>query len=207
MADTKQPASPRPGNSKKRKPTARRPGAPVYAFSFRWLLIGLVFVLVGGAVVGGLYLYRMRNLTGNVLTTAKFLLKEADELIKEADSGKGKGKTDDEVRLLRLEALKKKEQAANLLLDYQRRKSDDVEVAIQLFDTLEGMQTDGPMTPVRRNQIIGAAQKVLGLVTDKDSVPYRQRILELEWENGNLNNVRTRAREVLIRTDKTGRDS
>ena len=207
MTDAKKNLSPRSNDSKKRKQAPRRSGSHVYAFSFRWLLVGLVFVLILGATVGGLYLYRMRNLTGNVLGAAKFLLKEADELLKKAESEKSQGKTDDDLRLLNLEALKKKEQAANLLLDYQRQNPNDVDVAVQLLDILEGMQTETTMTPVRRNQIIGVCKQLLGLVPDKDSLPYRQRILELEWENRNLPGVLERAKEVLIRTDKTGRDN
>ena len=191
----------------KHQPAHRRSGGYAYAFSFRWLLVGLAFVLVIGTAVGGLYLYRMSTLTGHVVSVARHLLKESDELIARVESEKSQGKTDEELRPLRLEAFTKKEQAANLLLDYRRQHPDDVEVSVQLLDLLENMQTDFGTTPVRRNQILDICKKLLPLVPEKDSLPYRQRILELEWENGDLVAVLERAKDVLVRTDKSGQDN
>ncbi len=210
MTDAPQTPSPDPSNDSDAtsKPTPRPTGGSVYLFSFRWFLAGLLTLLILGAAFGGLYFYRVNNLTKHVLGVARQLIKESDELIKKADDEKTKGKSDDEVRQIKLEAYKKKEQAANLLIDFRRqqRNDGDPEVLIQLLDILEDTKSEGRMSPIRRNQILTVCQQLLGMVQEKDSLPYRKRILELEWENGNLNEVMLRAKDVLVRSGKAGRD-
>ena len=162
--------------------------------------------MIAGAAVGGLYLYRMRNLSSHVVGVVKQLLREADTLIQKADNERAQGKKDEEIYSFKQEAYKKKEQAANLLMDYHQKNQDDQEVLKQLFDILESLQTDLGKTPTRRDQILDICKKLLRLVPERDSLQYRQRILELEWENRNLSAVLERAKDVLTRTAKTGGD-
>jgi len=205
MTDAPQNTNPVPSDSDSRS-VSRPSGTTVYVFSSLWLLTGLLIVLGLGAVAVGLYLYRTSNYSAHIVNVARQSFKEAGELSKKADEEKAQGRSDDEVRAIRTEAVKKKEQAANVLINYRQQQPNDSnpEVLTLLLEILDSIQADSGMTPVRRNQILDICRKLLGVVPDKDSLQYRLRILELEWDNGNLPAVVVGARDVLARTEKGG---
>ena len=163
-------------------------------------------MLATGAVLGGLYFYRTSNYSANIVNAAKRSFNEANELLKIADVEKSAGKSDDEVRAIQSDAYKKKEQAANMLLNYRQQQPNDnnPELLMLLLEILESTQTDTVATPARRNQILGICRQLVNLVPEKDSLKYRLQMLELEWENGNFSAVVAGAKDVLARTERGG---
>ncbi len=180
-----------------------KPTASLYVFSLPWFLGGLLSLIAVGSVVGGVYYYRYVNMTSHFLDVAKQLMKEAEVAKEKADNAKKEGKPADEVQKMADGAYDMKRKVADMLNSYRNARPDDVQVLTNLSDVLENLMADRP-TGRTRSEILNVSKKLLGLVQDSDSLKYRKRILELEWENGDLNAVMERAGEVLGRTGGAG---
>ena len=208
MADDPKTTDPVPSDSNA-QPVSRSPGATVYVFSVRWLLAGLVSFLIVGAALGGWYFFQTRNTVERIVGVARHSFEEAKELLKDADEEKAKGASNDKVSEVKLKAVEKLRQAADILGDFRRQQPNEKnrDLLILHLDILESLQTVTGATVARRGDILSTCRLILGVVPENESLEYRRRILELEWENGNLPSVIVVAGDLLARTEKGGWDS
>ncbi|MDR2754216.1 MAG: hypothetical protein LBC20_00785, partial [Planctomycetaceae bacterium] len=159
-----------------------------YVISWKWLLGGLIVFLVFCGTVSGLYFFRISNMSGQILSTAQKMVMEAEELKKD-------GKLN--------ESLKKRVEAANILDNFNRSQPVGIlKVQVELNSILESLYKDESKTNVltrqlRIKQIIDSCtQLIQTIASDKESLAYRSRSMELEWERANYPGVIDRAKEV-----------
>ncbi|MDR3199068.1 MAG: hypothetical protein LBU34_14470 [Planctomycetaceae bacterium] len=159
-----------------------------YVISWRWLFGGLFVFLILCGTASGLYFLRVSNLSGQILSTAQKMVLEAEELKKD-------GKLS--------ESLKKRMDAANLLDNFNRSQPAGVlKVQVELNSILESIYKDEGKTnaaarQLRIKQIIDSCtQLIQTIASDRESIAYRTRLMELEWERENFAGVIERAKEV-----------
>ncbi|MDR2440254.1 MAG: hypothetical protein LBE12_12920 [Planctomycetaceae bacterium] len=159
-----------------------------YIISWKWLFGGLIVFLIFCGTVSGLYFVRMSNLSSQILTTTQKMVQEAEELKKE-------GKLS--------ESLKKRIDAANLLDNFNRSQSVGIlKVQVELNSLLESIYSDESKAntitrQLRIKQLIDSCtQLIQTIASDRESLVYRSRLMELEWEQANYSGVIERAKEV-----------
>lgn len=167
-----------------------------YVVSWTWLIGGLVFLLVVASTLGGLYYYRSSNFSRDVLNVAQKMRSDADELQKSEEIVK---------------AYQMKMDAANLLMDFNRKQPGDIQVLERLNEVLEDLlasPVDRRSQRIRQSQLIdNCKQLIQAISSNKDSFKYRVRIMELEWEQENLSEAIDRAREVVRIGQEIGREN
>ncbi|MDR0337443.1 MAG: hypothetical protein LBI18_10165 [Planctomycetaceae bacterium] len=159
-----------------------------YVVSWKWLLGGLTVFLIFCGTVSGLYFLRVSNLSSQVLATAQKMVLEAEEL-----------KKDDKLS----ESLKTRMDAANLLDNFNRSQpTGTLKIQVELNGILESLYKDeGRSNFVARQQrakqlIDSCSQLIQTIASDKESLSYRIRLMELEWDRANYSGVIERAKEV-----------
>ncbi|MDR1270216.1 MAG: hypothetical protein LBK82_11895 [Planctomycetaceae bacterium] len=159
-----------------------------YVVSWKWLLGGLITFLFFCGTASGLYFLRVSNLSSQILTTTQKMVLEAEELKKE-------GKLS--------ESLKVRMEAANFLDNSNRSQpTGDIKIQVELNGILESLYKDESKTnsvarQLRIRQLIDSCtQLIQTIASDKESLSYRIRLMELEWDRANYPGVIERAKEV-----------
>ena len=176
----------------------RAVAVPVHTtnISWGWLVGGLlgIFVLCGGA--GLVYMLQSHAMAGNVLEVADEMIKRADDLMAEAARIEDR----DERNRLLISSLDERRQAMNLLNNFRRMNPDNRSndaILRRLYDVLEVLYEahGGRATMMGNqfgNQLISIAAELVPLVTHEESLTYRARLLQLEWEQFNLPGIISR---------------
>ncbi|MDR0705358.1 MAG: hypothetical protein LBF88_10270 [Planctomycetaceae bacterium] len=160
-----------------------------YVVSWKWLIGGLiVFLLLCGTAIS-LYFFRVSNMSGQILSTAQKMVLEAEELKKEGKMA---------------ESIKTRVDAANLLDNFNRSQPlPTLKVLVELNGILESLYKDEGKANatlagiIRSKQLIdNCTQLIQVIASDKESLAYRIRLMELEWDRRDFANVIDRAREV-----------
>ncbi len=164
-----------------------------YVISWKWLLGGLIVFLCCGSSLGGLYYYRSTRLADNVQRVAAQMVAEAnhirDQIEAESDSGKK--------RELFLKSRKMKEDAAKLLDNFNRAQEGHPAILRELNVVLESLyQDDGGRERARQIER-NCVALIQALASDRESLPYRIRLMELAWERRDFSEMFDRARQVL----------
>ncbi|MDR1963576.1 MAG: hypothetical protein LBQ50_07335 [Planctomycetaceae bacterium] len=160
-----------------------------YVVSWKWLLGGLIIFLCVCGSASGLYFIRTSNMSGHILETTQKMVIEAEELKKQGEFG---------------DSLKKRIDVANLLDKFNRSQTvENRDIQIELNGILESLYKDEGKAStiaglVRGKQIMdNCIQLIQTIASDKESLPYRIRLMELEWDRRNYPEVIERAKEVL----------
>jgi hypothetical protein len=159
-----------------------------YVVSWKWLFGGLIILLIFCGTASGLYFLRISNMSGQILTTAQKMVVEAEELKKESKMA---------------ESVRKRVDAANLLDNFNRSQlTPDLKILVELNSVLESLYKDEGKTNtlagmIRSKQIIdNCTQLIQTIASDKESLAYRIRLMELEWDRRDFAQVIDRAKEV-----------
>lgn len=167
-----------------------------YVVSWTWLIGGLAFLLIVSSALGGLYYYRSTHFSRDVLNVAQKMRSDADELQKNEEFAK---------------SYRLKMDAANLLMDFNRKQPGNIHVLERLNEILEDLLAspiDQRSRRIRQSQLIdNCKQLIQAISSNKDSFKYRVRIMELEWDQENLSEAIDRAREVVRIGQEIGREN
>ncbi|MGL4595052.1 MAG: tetratricopeptide repeat protein [Thermoguttaceae bacterium] len=168
------------------------PKVSEYLTSWKWLIGGLACFLVTGALLGGIYYYRVLNMSTHVLHVAEQINKEAHRLR-------------DDQKLS--DAYRMQEDAVNLLLDYNRSLPPSQPKDLAILSTLDSIMQEmldgeGGSPAAKRALMRRIKENLLTVIqntpSDRESLEYRERLMQLEWElNDDIVAVMNRAREVL----------
>lgn len=193
-----------------------KPIASEYVFSVPWLIGGIVTVLIVGVAFSGLYYYRASNLALDVVSFAKKMSEDADAVLNEAEAiqktfptlpeaerQKQQGVVDQK----RFSALEQKRRAADHLNTFNRKNPGSVDVLTTLRSILESMLKVQVRNRALQNEIKSVCKNLIQVTPDQNaSLQYVERLMELEWETGNVSETLNRAQEVLQRKQQTGGD-
>ncbi|MDR2706026.1 MAG: hypothetical protein LBC02_09635 [Planctomycetaceae bacterium] len=160
-----------------------------YIVSWKWLFGGLIVFLIFCGTASGLYFFRISNMSGQILATAQKMVLEAEELKKEGKMA---------------ESIKTRLDAANLLDNFNRSQPlGTLKVLVELNGILESLYKDEGKASIslagmiRSKQLIDNCTQLIQLIaSDKESLAYRIRLMELEWDRRDFAQVIDRAREV-----------
>ncbi|MDR2641326.1 MAG: hypothetical protein LBC74_00865 [Planctomycetaceae bacterium] len=160
-----------------------------YIVSWKWLFGGLIVFLLFCGTASGLYFFRVSNMSGQILTTAQKMVLEAEELKKE-------GKM--------VESIKTRLDAANLLDNFNRSQpAGSLKVLVELNGILESLYKDEGKANtslaglIRSKQLIDNCTQLIQIIaSDRESLTYRVRLMELEWDRRDFAQVIDRAKEV-----------
>ncbi|MDR1052655.1 MAG: hypothetical protein LBL39_00615 [Planctomycetaceae bacterium] len=165
-----------------------------YVVQWKLLLAGFIVLLLIVGVAVGIYVFRSANLTANVIDTVNEMMREANETRNKATREHGTDKTSKEY----LDAVKNsyelKLRAATLLKNIREKKQDDVSILKKYNEVLESLLVDEAGTGVvqtrRRHEIIeNCKDLVRTLNVTNEMLPYQKRIMELEWDLRDTNEV------------------
>jgi len=181
---------------------SKKVAEPIYTYtvSWKWLLGGLICILGLGGVIGAVYFVQTQYMSDRVIKTVESMVAEADqkkEKINEVSDPEEKAE-------LMKDSLKLRGDAANLLNNYrQKSETPNVKITEALYQILDGLYKDsGESTTLqgrrRGEQLSSLAQNLAHAVPGADSIAYRTRMLELEWDRRSLNGVIDRGKELLL---------
>ncbi|MDR0870310.1 MAG: hypothetical protein LBN39_05905, partial [Planctomycetaceae bacterium] len=176
------------------KPQSNPPVLAAYTISWRWLFGGLLVLLLGGSAVGGLYYVRSIGMASHVLSIVQRMNDESKTL-------KENGKI--------TESIQERRNAANLLKTYNVNHQGIFEIQKELNTVLESLYTDSGAADkalLCKELMDNCNQLIATLSSDKESLPYKIRLMELEWDIAPRSpEVLERAKEVM-RVERTVND-
>ncbi|MDR0521896.1 MAG: hypothetical protein LBH00_08615 [Planctomycetaceae bacterium] len=184
-----------------------------YVFSWRWLLGGFFAFVILAGLVGLRYVSANAGFVDNMSVIVDGLIEKADADWKAAENIKDPKEHND----LREQSLKTRGEAANLLQQYlvqQDRltnpdKPNVVKVLEKLYGILEGLYRDSGECQTaagieRGKQLLATAASLRDRVGAEESMKYRIRRLQLEWDRrvvpgllGNRQSIITASVELL----------
>jgi hypothetical protein len=171
-----------------------------YVVSWKWLIGGVIFLLLVSGTLGGLYAVRTANMSTQILKFAQDMTADAEEVKQRIETENDPAKKTDLIR----ESFKLRTDAANLLNSYRQSDEANVSVAVleQLYGILESLYIDSgegsTLTGAERaKQLIDVCVIMVRSVPDADSIKYRTRLVELEWDRRNFRGILDRGKELL----------
>ncbi|MDR0392328.1 MAG: hypothetical protein LBH59_10510 [Planctomycetaceae bacterium] len=175
-----------------------------YVVQWRLLIVGFVvfFMLVG--VVVGIYFYRSANLSDDIVTTANELLQESNEIRNKATVEYGNDKKSNEYLDAVKNSYEKKLNATSLLKSIREKKQDDINVLKKYNEVLESLLIDeagtGSIQARRRREIIENCKDIVRTLNSASEIlTYQKRIMELEWDLRETDEVINIAVEIFQR--------
>lgn len=200
--------------SKSSKTASQSAHVSEYVVSWKWLISGLSALLIAGGLIGGLYYYRLINLSSDVLNVVQKMKTEAEEYQKEADKLIQSKAEPEKIHEVRQKAYNTRSDALNLLLGFNRRPNQEgnVKVLTEINEFLESLIPYEAGSPTllhrRQNQLMeNCKQLIQAISSEEESFPYQLRLMELEWDQRNLTGVLDRAKTVLQIDQKRGREN
>lgn len=185
-----------------------------YVINWKWFVAGILALLIGGGSLGGLYYLRTTRLSKDILGVVERMRNEADELRRKAgdlDNSNGDSK---DIEDLRMKSYKMRVDAVDLLRSFARRpnQENNAKVLTEINELLEGLLSDErgspPLANRRRSEIMeNCKQLIRAIASEEESFRYQLRLMELEWEQGNMGGVLDRAKTVLQFDKKRGREN
>ena len=182
---------------------------PIYAHavSWTWLVGGLIAIVVLGGAITGMYFLQAQSSATRMLSVVDSLVKESDEYKEEMEQS-----NDPTVKKEKItESLNKRIQAANLLDQFHRANPENPNelVLTKLYDVLESLYKDygegsTPLGLQRGDQLSKLAVDLTQIVSDSDSLKYRKKLLELEWDRRNLPGIIDRGKQLLESARRAG---
>ena|GEM_PF-3046236 len=170
-----------------------------HAVSWQWLAVGLACVFMFAGTFGLAYYIQTRHMATKMLAVAGEKVRKAEAFKAEREA------TDDPERRreLALESLRERNEAADLLNNFRNANPGAPGEAVlgALYDILETLYEDygGSSTMMGRQrgeQLMRLATELVPLAPGNASLPYRTRLLQLEWDQVNLMGVISRGKEL-----------
>jgi lipopolysaccharide biosynthesis regulator YciM len=175
-----------------------------YVVQWRLLLVGIIILLLCVGVAGGIYFFRLANLSDDIITTSNELLREANEIRNKATREYGNDKNSIEYTEAIKTSYEGKLRAASLLKSIREKKQDDIGILKKYNEVLESLLIDeagtGAVQVRRRREIIENCKDLMRTLNSTSEIlPYQKRIMDLEWELRNTSEVINNAVDIYQR--------